>query len=206
VTVRYATAIDHLRLVADACAEEAQRPAAGGMSHPYVRAAYAFGEILDVPDEPDGTEVALVVDTGVDELPWGVEPPRLHAFVRAYRIDRYPIRWFPRPRDLPVADHRIVRPVRLWDLEHGIHEVAFEALRSGRPEDVRLPAPPAAELRTALERHLAVTRDALGEVVDRYWDHDWRREHSGGGRYPEHTLWDLAWGVRDLERAVADSA
>lgn len=42
--------------------------------------------------------------------------------------------------------------------------------------------------------------------VDRFWDADWRREHKGGGRYPEHTLWELAWGVRDLEGASASAS
>ncbi|MFA9430738.1 hypothetical protein [Egicoccus sp. AB-alg2] len=200
--MRYATAVGHLRMVAEACAEAATLPPLGDLPQPYVLGAYAFGDILDVPDESEGTDVAFVVDASVDELPWGVEPPALRWFVERARIDRHPIRWFARPRDLPVGDHRIVRPVRLWDAEHGIDEQAFEALRGRRPEDVRTPAPPDAEVQAALERHLDLTRKALDEVIDRFWDRDWRRENSGGGRYPEHTLWELAWGVRDLERAL----
>jgi hypothetical protein len=202
--VRYATALSHLKLVSEACAGAASRPPLVDERHPYVVAAYAFGQVLELPEALDGTEVAFVVDATVDELPWGVEPPGMQWFVHQARIDRHPIRWFARPRDLPVGDHRIVRPVRLWDADGGIDERTFDALRSRDVEAVRLPAPPREELAAAQVRHLTVTRAALDEVVDRFWDRDWRREHSGGGRYPEHTLWDLAWGVRDLERALAD--
>jgi hypothetical protein len=202
--VRYATAIGHLRLVAEACAEAAALPPFDDEQHPFVVAAYAFGELLELPTDPDGTDVAFVVAVDAEELPWGIEPPELRWFVHRSRIDRHPVRWFARPRDLPVGDHRIVRPVRLWDTERGIDEASFEALRSRDVEAVRLTAPVTEEMRTALERHLAVTKAALGEVVDRFWDRDWRREHTGAGRYPEHTLWELAWGVRDLERALAD--
>jgi hypothetical protein len=202
--VRYATAIGHLRLVAEACAEAAALPPLGDEQHPFVVAAYAFGELLELPTNPDGTDVAFVVAADAEVLPWGLEPPELRWFVDRSRIDRHPIRWFARPRDLPVGDHRIVRPVRLWDADRGIDEASFEALRSRDVEAVRLPAPSTEERRTALERHLAVTKAALGEAVDRFWDRDWRRERTGHGRYPEHTLWDLAWGVRDLERALAD--
>jgi hypothetical protein len=203
--VRYATAIGHLQLVAEACAAAASRPPLGDEPVPYVVGAYAFGEILALPDDPAGTDVAFIVDVSVDELPWGAEPAELRWFVDRARIDRHPIRWFARPRDLPVGDHHIVRPVRLWDVDGGIDEATFDALRSRDVETVRLPAPTPEAMGAALERHLAVSRAALDEVIERFWDGDWRREHRGGGRYHEHTLWDLAWGVRDLERALEDS-
>jgi hypothetical protein len=201
--MRYATAIGHLRLVAEACAEEAARPPLlDDDRHPYVLAVYAFGELLDLPDQPESTDVAFVVDETADTLPWGMEPPLLRWFVSRYRIDRHPIRWFARPQDLPVTDHRIRGPLRLWDVEDGIDETAFEALQARQPELHRLEDPPSDEVRAAVERHLAATRTALDDAVERYWDHSWRSEHRGDGRYPEHTLWELAWGRRDLERAL----
>ena len=36
---------------------------------------------------------------------------------------------------------------------------------------------------------------------DSYWDYDWRRENRGGGRYPEHELWDAVNGYLDLHDA-----
>ena len=38
----------------------------------------------------------------------------------------------------------------------------------------------------------------LREVRDKYWGHDWRREHRGHGRYPENELWDAVEGYLDL--------
>jgi hypothetical protein len=32
----------------------------------------------------------------------------------------------------------------------------------------------------------------------RYWDHEWRREHKGLGRYPENELWEAVAGYLDL--------
>ena len=33
---------------------------------------------------------------------------------------------------------------------------------------------------------------------DSYWDYDWRRENRGGGRCPEHELWEAVEGYLDL--------
>ena len=41
----------------------------------------------------------------------------------------------------------------------------------------------------------------LREVRDKYWDHDWRREHRGDGRHPENELWDAVQGFLDLVHA-----
>jgi len=45
---------------------------------------------------------------------------------------------------------------------------------------------------------LAAARGRLRCVRDSYWDYDWRREHRGGGRYPEHELWKAVQGYLDL--------
>lgn len=199
--MRYATAIGHLRLVAEACAEDAARSVISGRPQPYGLAVYTFGDILDGHDDPEGTDVVFVVDEGADTLPWGRERAALRGFISLARIDRHPIRWVALPRDLQVGCHPgIVRPVRLWDTGGGIDEVTFEALRERRGEDVRLPAVDDETSQDACDRHLAVTRAALDDAIERFWDGDWRREHKGGGRHPEHDLWELAWGVRNLER------
>jgi hypothetical protein len=48
----------------------------------------------------------------------------------------------------------------------------------------------AAELQAALG-HLRSVRDSC-------WDYDWRRENRGGGRFPEHELWEAVEGYLDL--------
>lgn len=206
--MRYATAVGHLRKVVEACVEDAARPPLDGGEEPapYVLGAYAFGELLEAPDDPGFSEVALVVDAGVDELPWGYEPPSLQWFAHWSRMDRHPMRWVARPRDQPVSNHMVRRPLRLWTVNDGVDEAALTALAERRAVEHRLEDPPPDELRAALERELAVTEAALDDAVERYWDRDFRDEHRGGGRYPEHTLWELAWGVRDLRRGLEQLA
>ena len=38
----------------------------------------------------------------------------------------------------------------------------------------------------------------LRSVHASYWDYDWRRANRGGGRYPEHELWEAVQGYLDL--------
>jgi hypothetical protein len=42
---------------------------------PLVRAIYAFGDVLEAPDQLEAVDVALVADEPADELTWGAEPP-----------------------------------------------------------------------------------------------------------------------------------
>ena len=45
---------------------------------------------------------------------------------------------------------------------------------------------------------LANALSRLRAVRDAYWDYDWRREHRGAGRYPDHHLWEAVHGYLDL--------
>ena len=38
----------------------------------------------------------------------------------------------------------------------------------------------------------------LRSVRDSYWDYDWRRDNRGGGRYPEHELWEAVQAYLEL--------
>lgn len=198
--VKYATAVGHVRMVVEACADAAAKMQAIGRERPYVLEAWVFGALLDAPQEIEATDVAFVVDAPAAEVPWGAEPGGLRWFTNFYRIDRYPVRWFARPVDRPVVNHRIRRPVHFWSTD-GPHEAALQALAEGRVDDL----PRAAELDAeGLDRQLddeaATVLAALGGVVDAYWQHDWRREQRDGERGPEHELYDLAWGLVDLDR------
>jgi hypothetical protein len=52
---------------------------------------------------------------------------------------------------------------------------------------------------------LAAALSRLRAMHASYWDHDWRREHRGFGRYPEHHLWEAVQGYLELYDA-AESA
>jgi hypothetical protein len=45
---------------------------------------------------------------------------------------------------------------------------------------------------------LEVALSRLRSVHASYWDYDWRRANRGGGRYPEHELWEAVQGYLDL--------
>jgi hypothetical protein len=100
-------------------------------------------------------------------------------------------------REDPVANHYIHEPVRFWSLD-GPDEGVLQALAERRLDDLpRVTSSPgvrreqaAGELEAALSR--------LRSVHASYWDYDWRRENRGGGRYPEHELWEAVQGYLDL--------
>ena len=95
-------------------------------------------------------------------------------------------------------NHVIRRPMPIWTLE-GVHGDALDALAERRAEPFRLAEPDAAEQAKQAGRELAASAAHLRSVRDRYWDDSgWRREHRGGGRYPEHHLWDAVDGYLDL--------
>ena len=54
------------------------------------------------------------------------------------------------------------------------------------------------ELRRRTEVELDRALAQLRAVHQAYWERDWRREHRGGGRHPEHHLWEVTEGYLDL--------
>jgi hypothetical protein len=199
--MKRSTAVSHLRMVAEACAEAAEEPPWRGEGGPYVREAWMFGPLLDDPTaEVDRTAVALVLDEPSAAMPWGIEPDRAAGFASAWRLDRFPIWRVHRPRDRLVTNHEIRRPLQLWEPSEGIAEAALDALAAGRVADLaRLPEPRAADLDDQLRSELADAEANLETVVDRYDDDAWRRRHSGARR--EEVLHAAAWAVVDLQRA-----
>ena len=57
----------------------------------------------------------------------------------------------------------------------------------------------------AAPENLGAALAHLREIRDKYWDHGWRREHRGYGRYPENELWDAVEGYLDLLDASRSS-
>ena len=205
--MKFTTAVEHVRMVAEACAEDARRAPALGRSSPWVRAAYVLGDLLDGPDEIDGTEVCLVVDEPAAAMPWGQPPAGAGWFEDVHRINRHPIQVWYRPRDVPVVNHVIRRPVQIFDAETGVAHATLDTLQQRHLEALeRVPDPPPDRLAAQLADEAAVCLRQLTRVVDRYWDPEWRRDHRGLGHYPEHHLYWAAWGYADLERAIADLA
>jgi hypothetical protein len=79
-----------------------------------------------------------------------------------------------------------------------LDEQALAALEARDFGSLKRLIPESADERLQLREDLGAALAHLREVRDKYWDHDWRREHRGYGRYPENELWDAVEGYLDL--------
>jgi hypothetical protein len=165
-------------------------------------AAYVFGAVLEPGSNVDVVQLAFVLNLPADELTWYAQPPTCIGLPRLLEIDKAPVEWFWRPSVWPVANHRIVRPLRIWSLDDGPDTQAMDALARGEAEALRQPPPDAAQLDEQLREELAASLAHLRRVETGYWEHEWRSDHKGFGFYPENYLWDAVHGYLDLLGAV----
>jgi hypothetical protein len=194
VRMKHTTAVKRLDTLAERCQVGAVRTDGSAL----VR-VYAFGAVLDSMADLEFPQVALVLDERPEELPWSVRPPIYGSLPHFLELDKGGVGWFWRPAARPVANHYILRPLRIWSRESGADTEALDALRAGDTEKLRLPAPADADLRAQLTEELATSLAYLRRVRDNYWEQNWRRDNRGGpGVFPENLLWDATGGYLDL--------
>jgi hypothetical protein len=199
--MRYRRAVEKLRLLADACQGTARLPG----EEPFLWEAYVFGEVLEGADPIEYLQVAFTLNLPPDEVPWCSQPPGTPWLVDTLRLDKGGFAYLWRSRHEPVWNHAIQGPVRFWSID-GTDDIVLDALRDRRLADLpRLTASPA-ELQRRTEADLDRALQQLRAVHQNYWDRDWRYEHRGGGRHPEHHLWEAADGYLDLLDALPRSA
>jgi hypothetical protein len=200
VVMRYRRAVEKLRILAEACDSVKNWPP----EDPFLLEAYVFGDVLEGADPLECVEVALVLNLPAEEVPWESSPHGTAWLADRLRLDKGGFAYWWRSHLSPVPNHRIRAPVRFWSQE-GPDEAVLQALADRRFDDLpRLVPSPQAE-RESLAGDLAAALSRLRAVHASYWDHDWRREHRGFGRYPEHHLWEAVQGYLDLYDA-AESA
>ncbi len=197
--MRYRRAIEKLRILAEACESARKWP----LDDPFLREAYVFGEVLKGTDPLEFVEIALVLNLRPEEVPWESHPPGTAWIAELLRLDNGGIAYWWRSHLGPVGNHLIRTPVRFWSLA-GTDEAVLQALAERRLDDLAPLSPSAQPEREQLSADLAEALSRLRAVRDSYWDHDWRREHRGLGRYPENHLWEAVHGYLDLHDA--DSA
>lgn len=186
----------HLAELAEKCAELAGQQ--GSFYRLRVVQLWAVGDILGAEGDLEWITVALAVDLPVDEVPWLSEPVGAEHWANATRLSRNPFRPLWRSAHAPIWNHLIDRPVLVWDAADGVSEEVLAALREGRGERVRPPAPPADELRRRLDDELAVSLGALRRQTGEYADRRW----SPGKLTPvADALWRASDGYLDLLEA-----
>ena len=192
--MRYRRAVEKIRILAEACEDVSKRLPG---EEPLLLGAYVFGDVLNGADPLEVVEVALVLNLPPDEVMWETTPRGTPWLADYLRLSKGGFGYFWRSHLDPVANHYIRGPVRFWSLD-GPDELVLEALAERRLEE--LPrvrsALEAQQDQLAGEREAALSR--LRSIHASYWDYDWRRENRGGGRYPEHELWEAVQGYLDL--------
>lgn len=139
-----------------------------------------------------------------DEVTWESQPPGTGWLVESLRLDKGGFTYQWRSRRTPVWNHRIRGPVRFWSLD-GLDDAVLRALSERRFDELpRLSASPS-DVRAHTEAELDAALAHLRAVHDEYWEREWRRDHRGGGRYPENHLWEAVDGYLDLLDAGGDS-
>ena len=165
-------------------------------------ALYVFGPAVEAPESAVLLDVAVALDLPSDHVPWRCVPPAWRTAAEYLRLDRRPVGLAWRSARIAVANHVIRRPLRFWTAGEGVDENAIAAFAAGDCDQLRAAEPAAGLFAERLAGELAVSLAHLRETEARYYDHGWRREHKGGGFYPEHALHDAVSGYLDLLAAT----
>jgi hypothetical protein len=193
-TMRYRRAVEKIRILAEACEDFSKRFPG---EEPLLTEAYVFGGVLRGADPLEFVEVALVLNLPPDEVVWETTPRGTLWLADYLRLSKGGFAYFWRSHLDPVANHHIREPVRFWSLD-GPDEDVLQALAERRLDGLpRVTSAPEAQ-REQLTGELEVALSRLRSVHASYWDYDWRRANRGGGRYPEHELWEAVQGYLDL--------
>jgi hypothetical protein len=195
--VRHETAVRRLRIIAERC----RRASGLWDDEPFLVGAYAFGHVLESRADVRTVQIAFVLNLPADELTWCAQPQSCIGLPHLLEIDKAPVEWYWRPVVWPVANHLIHRPLRVWSLD-GPDTIALDALERGEAEDLRMPAPTAAQQHEQLTAELAASLAHLRRVEADFWERDWRSAHRGSGVYPERHLWDAVHGYLELLGAI----
>jgi len=139
-----------------------------------------------------------MLDVAPQELPWLASHPTGEWVGDRLCLGKHPFHWFYRPALWPwwnSAHHR--RVTRFWTAESGLDQDALDT--AGPARAMAIPSP--AEMTEQFQMELAVSRRHLHDVLDRFWDPDWRSPHRNPEPAEDH-LWRAAQGVRELEEAI----
>ena len=193
--MRYQRAVEKLRILAEACDRS---KVFWFDTEPFLKAVYAFGDVLDGADPLDAVQVAVAINLSPEEVPWESSPEGTDWLANQLRLSKGGYLYVWRSHLDPVWNHYIRGPVRIWSVDGGPDEQTLAALAARDFGSLKRLIPEPVDERLQLREDLDAALAHLRQVRDKYWDHDWRREHRGNGRYPESELWEAVEGYLDL--------
>jgi hypothetical protein len=200
--VRFATAMRHLDEMADVSTENLKLRDSG-IGWP-LQELWVAGELLEGPEVLEWGAVVLVLDLPAGELTWLAKHPAAEWVGSQLRLGKRPFTWNYRPSVWPAWNHHNRRLARFWSAGHGAHNDVLDVLRERRLDRLPIVEAPAEELGLQLAEELTASRRHLRDVLDRYWDPDWRRDHKGFDESPEDHLWRAAQAVSEMEQALSE--
>jgi hypothetical protein len=165
---------------------------------------WAAGELLGDREAIEAGTVVLMVDVPPEELPWLVVHPVAEWVGERLGLGKRPFHWFYRPVLWPAWNPAHRRVARVWTAGDGVDAAALDALSTGGFDGVVVAEPTATEAREQFGVELVAARRHLHEILECYWDRDWRAEHRQP-QGPEDHLWRSAQGVREIEAAIGAS-
>ncbi|HEY5249238.1 MAG TPA: hypothetical protein VIJ15_12405 [Dermatophilaceae bacterium] len=195
--MKWSRAVHHLEDLAQVCAEMATRPAA--IFPLRVTALWTFGEVLAGRDDLDSLPVVLAVDLPVEDIAWLCSPSGAEHWSHATGLAKRPVVAIWRSTRGPLWNHRIRRPLLIWDESAGIAADALQALRDGTADPLRLPEPTSDELGSRLDAELAVSLQSLESTAATYQ----QRRFTPGRQEPlADALWRATAGYLDVLQAT----
>ena len=159
---------------------------------------WTTGELLDSNGDLDAGSVILLLDVVPAELPWLAMHQAGEWVGERLRLGKRPMLWCYRPSVWPPWNARHRRVARVWSAATGLDDDMIESLRSGRRPSIVEPSRD--HLREQLIEERAASRAHLRQMVDDYWEPEWRRRRRGEER--EDYLWRAAAGLIEIEDAL----
>lgn len=165
---------------------------------------WVTGDLLGAADSLDAGSVVVVLDEPPEEVPWLALNAAGEWVGEQLRLGKRPFTWCYRPLAWPVWNHRNRRLLRFWSASTGLDDQIIEALRTRTLDHLDTSEPTSGELVEQLRLELTISRRHLRDLLEHYWDHRWRGQHSGYDESPEDHLWRAAAAVTEIQDALDD--
>ncbi len=133
------------------------------------------------------------MDLPVEQVPWMVRPEGADRWADMTRASKNPVCIWWRPTHAPVWNHRIVRPLLIWDQTAGIRDEALTAIREGRGSAAGLAAPSEEEFVARMDDEL---QTSLAELQRR--TREYETEHTTRLGVRADALFAAAQGYLDV--------